>query len=163
MSKALMVTDEVLVRRARAGDGAAFVKFATRWWPVVGRVAWSMLGNVAQAVTVTEEAIRIVLESPQEPEPPITCCMYRLVVWLAILRRRSNLCAALAPASPMFDALDRLNSVDRAALLLRDVEQLSVPEVAAVLECEAAEVRARVHRARLLVARSLEAELAAVA
>ena len=155
MSKAMIqVADEVLVRRARAADGAAFVDFAGRWWPLIGRFAWSMLGNASQALAVTEEVIGTVLESPQAPEVPVGRFMYRLAIWLAIARRRSN-ARAVAPASPVLQALDRLNRMDRAAFLLRDVEQLSIAETAAILESPATEVQAQVHRARVSLAHLL--------
>jgi DNA-directed RNA polymerase specialized sigma24 family protein len=148
------VADEVLLRRARAGDEAAFVSFADRWWPVIGRFAWSMLGNVSQAIAVTEEVLGTVLKSPQAPDIPVGCFMYRLAIWLAIARRRSNGCA-VAPVSPVLQALDRLHRMDRAAFLLRDVEQLPLTETAAILEAPAAEVLAQVHRARVLLTRLL--------
>lgn len=155
MSKTMTdAVDEVLVRRARAGDGAAFETFARRWWPVIARFAWSMLGNAPQAIAVTEEVLGTVLESPRTPDIPIGRLMYRLAIWLAIVRRRSNR-RAIAPASPVLQALDRLNRMDRAAFLLRDVEQLSLSETAATLESPAAEVETQVHRARVLLAHLL--------
>jgi DNA-directed RNA polymerase specialized sigma24 family protein len=151
MSKVMVeVADEMLVRRARAGDGAAFVTFATRWWPRIGRFAWSMLGNASQARAVTEETVRVALESPQAPDSPVDRFMYRLALWLAIVRRRSNT-SAVAPESPVLQALDRLSHMDRAAFLLRDVEQLSLPETTAILESPVAEVQAQVHRSRMLL------------
>jgi len=152
MSRVMIeVADEVLVRRARAGDGDAFVTFATRWWPRIGRFAWSMIGNASQARAVTEEALGAVLESPRAPpDIPVERFMYRLALWLAIVRRRSNT-SAVAAGSPVLQALDRLSHMDRAAFLLRDVEQLSLPETAAILESPAAEVQAQVHRSRILL------------
>lgn len=156
MSKTMTdAVDEVLVRRARAGDGAAFEAFARRWWPVIGRFAWSMLGNTPQAIAVTEEVLGTVLESPRTPDIPIGRLMYRLAIWLAIVRRRRSNTRAIAPASPVLQALDRLNRMDRAAFLLRDVEQLSLSETAATLESPAAEVETQVHRARVLLAHLL--------
>lgn len=151
MSKAMIeVADEVLVRRARAGDGAAFADFARRWWPLIGRFAWSMLGNASQAVEVTEEVIGTVLVAPQAPDIPVRRFMYRLTIWRAIVRRHSSTCA-VPPASPILQALDRLGRMERAAFLLRDVEQLSLAETAAILESPAAQVQAQVHRARVLL------------
>ena len=42
--------------------------------------------------------------------------------------------------------------MERAAFLLRDVEQLSLAETAAVLECPVGQVQAQVHRARVTLA-----------
>jgi DNA-directed RNA polymerase specialized sigma24 family protein len=151
MSKAMVeVADEVLVRRARAGDSGAVVTFATRWWPRIGRFAWGMLGNASQARAITEEVVGAVLESPQPPDVPVGRFMYRLALWLAIVRRRSN-AGAISPESPVLQALDRLERMDRAAFLLQDVEELSLAETAATLESSETEIQAQVHRARILL------------
>jgi DNA-directed RNA polymerase specialized sigma24 family protein len=151
MSNAMvMVPDEVLLNRARAGDGAAVVSFANRWWPVIGRFAWSILGNASQAAAVTREVVGTALQSSRLPEIPLGRFMYRLALWLAIIRRRSSACAG-HPQSPILQALDRLNRTERAAFLLRDVEQLSLAETAAVLEGRVSQVQAQVHRARLVL------------
>ena len=151
MSKPMIeVADEVLVPRARAGDGAAFVSFATRWWPRIGRFAWSMLGNASQARAITEEVVESVVKSPGAPGIPVGRSMYRLALWLAIVRRRANT-SAVAPESPVLQALDRLSSKERAAFVLRDVEQLSLAEVAAILESPESDVQGQVHGARVLL------------
>ena len=48
-------------------------------------------------------------------------------------------------------AVDRLPDLYREAFVLRDLEELSTADVAQVLGVEAATVRQRVHRARLMV------------
>src|SRR5262249_4341314 len=159
MSNALvLLADEVLLSRARTGDGAAVVNFASRWWPIIGRFAWSMLGNASQAVKVTQEAVGTVLQSAPPLETPVGRLLYRLALWLAIVRCRSGVRAATV-GLPVFQALDRLNRIERAAFLLRDVEQLSLSETAAVLEIPVDQVQTHVHRARVLLA-SLLGDLA---
>jgi DNA-directed RNA polymerase specialized sigma24 family protein len=144
------VPDEVLLNQARGGDGAAVVSFANRWWPVIGRFAWSMLGNASQAAAVTREVVETALQSPRPPEIPVGRFMYQLALWLAIIRRRSSAFAAVL-GTPILQALHRLNRTERAAFLLRDVEQLSLAETAAVLEGSVSQVQAQVHRARLVL------------
>src|ERR1043165_4239856 len=146
--------DEVLVRKARSGDPVAFAEFATRWWPVVSRVAWSMLGNASQALATTEEVLGVALHSAQRPAPPVRLSMSRLAIWLAIIRRRSSRRAA-RPQTSVFEALGGLDNQDRAVFVLRDVEQLSVAEGAAVLEISPAEGRGQAHRARMQLTRTL--------
>jgi RNA polymerase sigma factor (sigma-70 family) len=63
--------------------------------------------------------------------------------------------ARLAAAARV--ALDRLPDLYREAFVLRDLEELSTTEVAQVLGVEAATVRQRVHRARLLLRGYLQA------
>ena len=155
MSRALIESsDEVLARRARAGDGAAVADFARRWWPIIGRFAWSMLGNSSQAIAVTEEVGGSVLQAAPPPDVPIRRFMYRLAIWLAIVRRRAGAVTA-AGGSPVLHALDRLTRMERAAFLLRDVEDLPLAETAAILECPPASVLAQAHRARVLLAHML--------
>ena len=148
------VLDEALLRRARSGDAAAIVEFATRWWPIVSRVAWSMLGNTSQAIATTEEVLGVALHSPQPPAAPMRLSMYRLAIWLAIIRRRSSRTDP-RPRTPVFEALTSLDNQDRAAFLLRDVERLSTAEAAAILEISPAEVRGQAHRARMQLTRAL--------
>jgi len=49
------------------------------------------------------------------------------------------------------EGIDRLPDLYRTAFVLRDLEEMPTAEVAAVLGCEPAAVRQRVHRARLLL------------
>jgi len=149
MSKPMSeIADEVLLQRARTGDRAAFVTFAARFWPRIGRFVWSMIGNASQASAITEEVVGEVLKSAEPPGVPAARLLYRRALRLALVQRRSN--AAVAE-SAVFKALNRLSPVDRAAFLLRDVEQLSLREAAAILESTAAEVQGRVHRSRIVL------------
>ena len=150
----MIETDEVLLRRARRGESAAFVDFATRWWPAISRVAWSMLGSTTQAVAVTEEVIRTALESAEPPRLPVACSLYRLAIWLAIIRRRSSF--GMADRSvQLLAALDELDNLDRAAFLLREVEHVSASEAATILEIPASQLQARIHRARVGLTQAL--------
>jgi predicted DNA-binding protein (UPF0251 family) len=113
-----------------------------------------MLGHTSQAIATTEEVLGVALHSPQPLAGPARLSMYRLAIWLAIIRRRSSARAA-RPRTPVFDALSDLDSQDRAAFVLRDVEQLSVADAAAILEIAPAEVRSQTHRARMHLTRAL--------
>jgi RNA polymerase sigma-70 factor (ECF subfamily) len=53
-------------------------------------------------------------------------------------------------------ALESLSPAQRAVVVLRDVEGLSTREVAAISRLSEANVRTRLHRARLLMRRHLE-------
>ena len=150
----MIETDEVLLRRARRGESAAFVDFATRWWPAISRLAWSMLGSTTQAIAVTEEVIRIALESVEPPRLPVACSMYRLAIWLAIIRRRSSFGTA-DRSVPLLAALDGLDNLDRAAFLLREVEHVSASEAATILEIPASHLQARIHRSRVCLTQAL--------
>jgi DNA-directed RNA polymerase specialized sigma24 family protein len=57
--------DEVLLHRARQGDAAALVDFATRWWGPVYRIALNMLGSPPDAAEATEQTFRLALRFPE--------------------------------------------------------------------------------------------------
>src|SRR3954470_13842823 len=95
MSKPMSeIADEVLLQRARTGDRAAFVTFAARFWPRIGRFVWSMIGNASQASTITEEVVGEVLKSAEPPGVPAARLLYRLALRLALVQRPSH------PAGP---------------------------------------------------------------
>lgn len=60
-----------------------------------------------------------------------------------------------ARLSPLQTALQALNEIDRAVLMLRDGEQMSAREVAAALSLTEAAVKSRLHRARKAVQQHL--------
>ncbi|MEO1173308.1 MAG: RNA polymerase sigma factor [Myxococcota bacterium] len=55
-------------------------------------------------------------------------------------------------------ALEDLNAADREVVLLRDIEELSVRETAAIMETTEAAVRTRLHRARLRLMKRMRAK-----
>ena len=155
-------SDARLLERARSGDGPAFVEFATRWWAAVSRISWNMLGNVPDAAAVTEEVLLTSLRAPQAVRGPLEISMYRLAIRLCIARRRSGLRPNGSPTQ-LHQALDELNDLDRAALVLSDGEGLAAHEAGRVLEASPEETRARVHLARALLTGLLDIDSARLA
>ncbi|HYV67429.1 MAG TPA: hypothetical protein VE964_14390 [Myxococcales bacterium] len=148
--------DETLARRAGRGETAAFAELVTRWWVPISHLAWSVLGNVPEAVAVAEETFLASVPRAGPSRVPIRISLYRLALRLSLARRRSPSRAGGRKAR-MDEALGQLEDLDLAALVLRDVQLFSLHEAAAILETPADEVRARVHRAWLFLARLLEA------
>lgn len=72
-------------------------------------------------------------------------------VALALAARADELLDRRRLAAHAREGLGRLPEIYRAAFVLRDLEEMPTAEVAAVLGIEAAAVRQRVHRARLLL------------
>ena len=179
--------DETLMQRARQGDAAALVEFATRWWGPIYRIALNMLGNASDAADATEQTFRLALRIPESiafqgafgislrgaaidllllrcaPSPQIEADSTA-----SVLRRieRGALPASGGedwPASTdeafrrpdlpetLRRLLQRLDALDRTAFVLRELEKFSVDETVAILRMPAAEVRARVHRATLVM------------
>ena len=155
-------SDARLVERARSGDAASFVEFATRWWAAVSRISWNMLGNVPEAAAVTEEVLLTGLRAPKPARGRLEFSMYRLAIRLCIARRRSGLRAHGRPTQ-LHQALDELKDLDRAALVLCDGEGLEVDEAGLVLEASPEETRARVHLARALLTGLLDIDSARLA
>jgi len=151
-----------LLERAGSGDAAAVVEFATRWWASVSRISWNMLGNVSEAAAVTEEVLLTSLNAPKTARGRLEISMYRLAIRLSIARRRSGHRAHGSPTQ-LHRALDELNDLDRAALVLCDGEGLAAEEAGRVLEASSEETRARVHLARALLTGLLEADSARLA
>ena len=57
------------------------------------------------------------------------------------------------------EAIHNLSPIYREVVLLRDVEELSIEDTAAVLTISTAAVRVRLHRARLMLQRDLAPKL----
>jgi RNA polymerase sigma-70 factor, ECF subfamily len=146
--------DAALAEESRRGDAEAFVKLATRWWAPVYRVAWNMSGSTSFAAEVTEEALLAGLCSAK-PWPrsaaPLKTFLYRVAMRLSLERgpTAARLKPWTTPARSIRQALEHLDRLDRAALVLREVEQLSLEEAGEILGASPAEVRVRAHRALL--------------
>src|SRR5262249_60829465 len=117
-----------LLQRAGNGEEAALVEFASRWWPVILRFAWGMLGNPSQAKAVTEEVLCAALDLAGSPLCPCVS-MLRQAVWLSLARRRARTSPA-GRSTPIFRELEGMGGFDRVLLLVRDGERLPVEDLA---------------------------------
>jgi len=160
--------DEILLGQARRGDSEALVKFATRWWAPVFRLAWNMLGSAAEAAEATEQTIQLAIRFPGSVshDVPFGISLRGAAIDLVLLRCGP---VQLSPAESPREAggplppggssqrpdlgetirstLQRLDDLDRAAFVLREIEQLSVEETVAILRMPGSQVRSRTHRA----------------
>ena len=113
-------------------------------WSAIHRLARNLLADGGE---VTAKTFRLAPE-PLADQVPFRLSLYRIAVGLSLAQSISR-----RPSSTFPDriraVLARLDPVDRAAYLLRDVEDLSAEEAAWVLRTSAAIVRRRTHRARL--------------
>ena len=176
------------VRRARAGDGAAFGLLLDRYERMVLRTALRLLGQMDQAQDAAQETFLRMhryfgrLDESRELGP----WLYRVVVNACrdIARRRPA--APLLPLEKLRDAeqastrggpeeiegavsraeqrrlvqeaLDVLPVRERAAVVLRDIEGLSTAEVAQILGSSEGTVRSQVSTARVKIKRFVEAQ-----
>lgn len=154
-------SDEVLAQCSRAGEGAAFVELALRHWNGVNRIVRNML--VSDAAEAAEATFRSALGSAQTflEGVPFRILLYRAAIGISLARLRSS--AGQTTAAPAFltdrirGVLARLNAMDRACYVLRDVEELSYEEASFVLRTSPEIVRKHAHRARLALTVSLDA------
>jgi DNA-directed RNA polymerase specialized sigma24 family protein len=143
--------DAAIALEARHGDGAALVKLASRWWSPLYRFAWGMSGDASFAADVTSRSVLAAIRSIEPPSPasiPFKLFIYRVAVRFAVARETPP-SAAERPAdaaSRVREALHRLDPVDRASLVLLEIEQLPTEEAAAILRMSSKEIRTRACR-----------------
>jgi RNA polymerase sigma-70 factor, ECF subfamily len=149
--------DEALLARYGAGEAAAARLLAARLVPRVLALATRLLGgDRAEAEDVAQEAmLRLWRMAPawEEGRAQVSTWLYRVTVNLCTDRRRKRKTEALDSvpepsdeARPVADrmaeaqrlaaldaALDRLPERQRQAVVLRHVEGLSNPEIAAIM------------------------------
>src|SRR5690349_14304053 len=180
-----MQEDVTLVRRTLAGDQQAFTSLVDKYKDPVFNVAYRMLGNPTEAEDVAQEAfVRAYTQLHTYKEPHrFSTCLLSIAPHLSInqLRRRRFLALPLEnvpflewiadvgpgpeqsalrheTADDMQRILDTLPVKYRAVLLLRYWHDFSYEEIAHTLDLTPALVKARLHRARELVARTMKAQ-----
>jgi RNA polymerase sigma-70 factor, ECF subfamily len=171
--------DDVLFERMRCADRGAFATLTTRYWAAVHRIARNMLPNQAEADEVAEETFLWALRSPGRfpRDEPFKVSLYRLAIVLSLARHPGPAFSAES-LLPQFDAsgrlvlpegdssdmagrrdlaeqiregLDHVEGLDRAAFVLRVMEELPLEEAAAILRISSEKIRDRAHRACLLL------------
>ena len=180
-----MQEDVVLVRRTLAGDQNAFAALVEKYKDPVYNVAYRMLGNAAEAEDVAQEAfVRAYTQlRTYKDTHRFSTWLLSIASHLSIdqLRRRRFLALPLdnvpflewiadlgagpeqaavqgETSDEMQRLLQQLPPKYRAVLILRYWHDLSYEEIAGVLHLTPALVKARLHRARELVARRMRAQ-----
>ncbi len=179
-----MQEDTTLVRRTLAGDQEAFAALVEKYKDPVFNVAYRMLGNATEAEDVAQEAfVRAYTQlHTYKDSHRFSTWLLSIASHLAIdqLRRRRFVALPLdnvpflewiadlgagpeqaALAGEASDEMQRILSVlppkYRMVLVLRYWYDFSYEEIADVLHLTPALVKARLHRARELVARTMKA------
>ncbi|MCE5975180.1 RNA polymerase sigma factor [Sinirhodobacter sp. WL0062] len=172
-------SDEALLVLYGNGDPTAARSLTLRMGPLAFRVALRMLGDRAEAEDLAQEAmLRLWKIAPEwrQGEAKVSTWLYRVVTNLATdrLRRRRGVGLDEAPevADGAASALDRMIDEDRAAALqlaldqlparqrqaviLRHLEGLSNPEIAAAMEIGVEAVESLTARGKRALAALLE-------
>ena len=173
------VSDETLLVLYGNGDGGAARALSLRFAPLAFRVALRMLGDRAEAEDLAQEAmLRLWKIAPdwRAGEAKVSTWLYRVVTNLATdrLRRRRGVGLDEAPevADGAASALEQMIDADRAAALeaalaqlparqrqavvLRHLEGLSNPEIAAAMEIGVEAVESLTARGKRALAALLE-------
>jgi len=179
-------TDEALLARASQGEEAAFLALYERYRDPIYRFAYRLLGSAALAEDITHDCFLSLLRRPEAFDPTraaLRTYLYAAVCNLALkqFRRprlevtlddlnheppateaqqplRQLLAAELSEA--VRRAIDNLPQLQREALILFEYEELSLAEIAAVVEADVGAVKARLARARENLRRELAPYLA---
>lgn len=177
------MTDTELVAAHLAGRPDAFDQLAARYHPKLNRLASDILGNAEDASDAVQEILmRLTRSLPHfRGEAQFSTWLYRLAANTCIdqLRRRSRRPETPSPLDTMLSGpaaddpdsiceetfrqqvirqgLQQLPVSQRLILTLRDIEELSTTEVAAILEVTPGTVKSRLRRARLALRRILAA------
>jgi RNA polymerase sigma-70 factor, ECF subfamily len=171
--------DQELLRKLAKGNQAAFGACYERYQGPIYRFAWHMSGNQHNAEEVTQEVFLRLIDNPRKYDPTKgSLASYLFGIARNLLRRqmetgRLDLTltdelldddAGLATEPDLLSALDRQEKLEclrksvlalpeayREALVLCDIEEMSYPEAAAILQCPPGTVASRLHRARTML------------
>ncbi len=163
---AQVIFENAVVRRATTGDADAFVTLGSLHAQKLYSIARNLSSSEAEAMELMQQALQEAYDQiarlPAELSFRAFVCRFAVRNAIGRLRRAGApetewpACAPPARreefAERIRDALERLDPEDRAAFVLRVVEDLPVDEVAAIQETTVAAVRARAHQASLLLA-----------
>jgi RNA polymerase sigma-70 factor (ECF subfamily) len=158
------MTDERLMLVFRLGNSEAFTELFRRYSNSVYGFFRRRLENPARAEELAQETFIAVLRGIERYEPRATFRTYLYGIAMKILmaerrksaRRESSAPAAVDPtADPCVEAaiwvqraIEQLDADHRDILLLREFEQLTYDEIAALLRLPVNTVRSRLFRAR---------------
>ena len=177
---AARVLDEYLAASARAGDRVAFARLAVRWQPKLLAHAYRLMGDMEFARDVAQESWGDIAKAlPRLRDSAVfPAWSYRIVTRRAAdaikrlqRERKTNAAYAAEPTNnvsttdameanadsgPLNKAIAALPPQQRAAIALHYKEDLSIAEIAAVLEVPTGTVKTRLMHARRKLRDALE-------
>lgn len=180
-------TDEDLLRRARAGEEDAFLSIYTRHRVAMYRFACRLLRSESAAEDVTHDCFLSLFKNPERFDPtrgtPLRTYLFAAVHNLAMKHFRRagqetwtdeatleepRTPDAHEPLSQLIEAelsaavraaVEQLPALQREVLILFEFEDLSLAEVAVVVDAEVNTVKSRLARARAGLRRTLAPRL----
>ncbi len=171
--------DEIeLARKAAGGDERAFATLATRHMERLYRLAYSLVGNAADAEDAVQETLAGAYDGLGKfrAQSAVRTWLTQILVRQAALVRRRRKRHAAHPieaaedvraggnaadeagqAMDLHAALERLSPEHRQVLVLREFERMSYEEMAVVLSVPRGTIESRLHRARSELREQLKA------
>jgi RNA polymerase sigma-70 factor, ECF subfamily len=176
-------SDEELVQSCLTGDGPAWEALVKRHQDRILNLAWQFTGNRDEAWDLSQEIfVRLYLRLDRyDPARPFAAWFNSIARNLCIDHYRSRRekqrlattaledTTRLASAAPppdrrlerreqremILSALDSLGAISREAIVLKDLQQMSLEEVARALDLPVGTVKSRVFRARIELGRAI--------
>jgi RNA polymerase sigma-70 factor (ECF subfamily) len=172
--------DATLVPRARRGDPDAFAELMARYQDRVYNTCYRLCGDEADALDLTQATFLRALESLSrfEARASFYTWLFRIAVNLALSARRQRRRRPTVPLADPDDsrlarqdrrsdpaqeidvretyaqvqaALERLEPEFRAAVVLKDIEDLDYATIAEILEVPIGTVKSRIYRGRTML------------
>jgi len=179
--------DQELYRQLAKGREEAFSALYERYQGPVFRFAWHMSGNSATAEDVTQEVFMVLIHNPKNYDPAKgSVAGYLFGIARNLTRRRLDRSRldeplaeewtegneiALTSDTDLLADLTRVELLEclrkavlglpeqyREVIVLCDLEEMSYPDAAGILQCPPGTVASRLHRARLMLKARLECQ-----
>src|SRR5882762_10468446 len=183
----LKLVDQDLYRQLAKGSEEAFSALYERYQGPIFRFAWHMSGNSATAEDVTQEVFMLLIRNPKNYDPAKGLVSgYLFGIERNLTRRRLDRSRLdnplvedwpegneneLASNTDLFADLTRVELLEclqkavlglpeqyREVIVLCDLEEMSYPDAAGVLQCPPGTIASRLHRARLMLKARLECQ-----
>jgi RNA polymerase sigma-70 factor (ECF subfamily) len=176
------VTSDILIRKAKLGDTEAFRTVVENYQNYAFHLAYRFLHCEADAMDIVQESfIRAWRHLPRfNPKNSFTTWLYRIVVNCAFDRLRKkrrksevpldwvpDIIAEDNPESALirhedirriWNVAERLPQKQRKVFVLRDLQELSIREVAEILRCTEQTVKSHLYYARKKIRQMLAAD-----
>jgi len=181
-------TDQQLLRQLARGDEPAFAALYQRYQGALYRFVLHMSGNSATAEEVTQETFMVVIANPKNYDPAKGSVAGYLFGIARNLTRRSlsdtqsqnalpivdELIEEIVDSNEDLDLLAELSQAEsleclrkavlalpeqyREVVVLCELEEMTYPEAAALLECSPGTIASRLHRARAILKTRLQGQ-----
>ncbi len=177
------IEDSALVARVQTGDMAAFEELFHKYKGVIYRTALAITRDAGVAEEVLQDCFYKTYSNIHriQPDVPLSPWLHRVAVNLSCnaLKRRRNwlepleniaerlfadpqhspeqLCEQNELQGTIRDIVNDLPLKHRVVVVLHYLQDLSLPEIAAILECPVGTVKSRLHYARKVLKLEIEA------